>query len=486
MKKIHEFLARINLPNWLAILLFVSLLLRVPSFFEPYHYGDEAIYLTLGQGIRQGIPLYSGLHDNKPPVLYLIAATAGNLAWFKIFLAVAGLTSIIFFAKIVKQLFPNNSKLQKIATIIFALLITLPFWEGNIANAENFMMAFSLPAIYLLLAEKLKTKNLILSGVLFGLSALTKVPAVFDLPVVLIFWLITKKFKFKKALLVLAGFTIPIALTFAWFFFKGALADYWQAAFLQNIGYVSSWRPSDVQKSFWVRNLPLLVRGLIVLAGLGTLFVCQKKLTKPFILASIWTALALFAVTLSERPYPHYLLQVAAPISIFFGILLATQNLNQSLVVIPLFFSFLVPVYYKFRYYPTIAYYLRFWRFASGLASREKYFSDFNRNVPRNYQIANFLVNSSGSKERVFIWGPDSPTIYALSRRLPPIKFTADYHIKDFSSQKTVATLLSQNKPKFIILTPEAKDFAELNPLLRTHYLLINRIEDAEIWIKTR
>ena len=177
MKKIRAFFEKIYLPNWLVILLFVSLILRIPSFFEPYYYGDEMIYLTLGHGIRQGVPLYSGLYDNKPPILYLIAALAGNLVWFKILLAVAATISAVFFAKIVECLFTNNTKIQKIATIVFTLLITLPLLEGNTANAENFMMAFSLPALYLLLANKLKPKGLLFSGFLFGVSCLTKVPA---------------------------------------------------------------------------------------------------------------------------------------------------------------------------------------------------------------------------------------------------------------------------------------------------------------------
>jgi len=487
LKKIHGFLDKLSLPNWLLILLFATLILRIPSFFEPYHYGDEAIYLTLGQGIRQGVPLYSGLHDNKPPVLYLIAALAGNLVWFKILLAGSGIVAITFFAKIIARLFPASLKLQKLATIVFALLITLPLLEGNIANAENFMMAFSLPAIYLLLVSStLASSYLVLAGFLFGLSCLTKVPAVFDLPVVLIFWLVIGKFNFKKVFLILASFLVPVGVTFVWFYLRGSLPDYFRAAFLENIGYVSSWRPADVQKSFWVRNLPLLVRAAGVFAGGALIFKFRQRLSKPFILASIWTFLALFAATLSERPYPHYLLQAAAPAAILFGILLASKNFNQTLTVIPLFFVFLVPVFYKFWYYPTSDYYLRFFKFALGASSREKYFSQFNLNVSRNYQIADFLATSSGFAERVFVWGPDSPIIYALSRRLPPIKFTAGYHIRDFSSQKEVGRLLSQNPPRFIVLTPEAPDFAELDPLLKTAYLPINRIGNAEIWIKSR
>jgi 4-amino-4-deoxy-L-arabinose transferase-like glycosyltransferase len=492
MEKIHRFLEKLHIPNWLAIILFAVLILRIPSFFEPYSYGDEMIYMTLGQGIRQGIPLYSGLYDNKPPILYLITAAAGSLVWFKIFLAIAGLISIGLFAKIVKEI-SGNEKFQKVATIIFALLTTLPLLEGNIANAENFMMATSLGAIYLLLAKKPNFKNLFLAGILFGISFLIKVPALFDLPVVIIFWLITRQLKkenIKKTLVnslsVFLGFLLPIIITFVWFLAKGHLPEYLRAVFLQNVGYVSSWRPGDVQKSFFAKNLPLLIRAFIVFAGTALVFIFRKKLSKNFVLASVWTLLALFAVTLSERPYPHYLLQAAAPIAVLLGIFFTEKSLEQSLVVIPLFIAFFVPVYYKFWYYPTAPYYLRFIKFVTGNLSRDDYFTKFDAATIRNYKIANFLAVSSYPTDKVFVWGPDSPAIYALSRRLPPIKYVADYHINDYSNQGEVKAAISQSKPRFIVLTPEASAFPQINSLLKQDYLLINKIDGAEIYVKTR
>ena len=483
LKKIHGLLEKLNIPNWLAILLFICLLFRIPSFFEPYHYGDEMIYLTLGQGLRQGTPLYSGLHDNKPPVLYLIAALAGSLVWFKVFLAIASLISIVLFAKIVKK---------KVPVILFALLTTLPLLEGNIANAENFMMAFSLGAIYILLSKKLNIKNLLFSGFLFGISFLTKVPALFDLPIIIIFWIITAQFNkeslikiLKNSLYIILGFLIPIVLSLAWYGIGGHLGDYVRAAFMQNVGYVSSWRPGDVQKSFLAKNAPLLIRFLVASLGIIVTFFFRRRLSKPFILASVWLMLSLFAVTLSERPYPHYLLQSAGPIAIFLGILFTQKTIEQSLVVIPLFFALFVPVYYKFWYYPTSSYYLRFMKYVVGASSKEKYLSGFNKYTPGNYQIADFLLSSSYKKDKVFVWGPDSPIIYALSRRISPIKFVADYHVFDYSSKNEVVKMLSASKPRFIVITPEAKPFLEVTNLLHKNYLLVNKIDDAEIWSLT-
>lgn len=472
MKKI---LRKLHLPNWLIIILALVIILRIPSFFEPYSYGDEMIYLTLGQGIRQGVPLYSGLHDNKPPLLYLVAALAGNLFWFKTIIFFWMLGTTIVFWKLVERFFPNKQSLHKASMIIFALLTTLPLLEGNIINAELFFIGPIILGFYLFLTLKHNFKNLFLVGVLFSLASLFKIPAGFDLLVLFFLLLIQgiNKLTFKKAGFILLGFLIPIAITFVWFGIKGSLSQYIEAAFLQNLGYVSSWRG---------RNLPLIIRGGTMLLGLGLLYFLRRRLSKPFILTSAWLLTSLFATTLSERPYPHYLLQAVAPIAILTGMLFSLKNLEQSLVVIPLALAAFVPFYFKFWYYPTGAYYGRFINFVLGKTSQQQYLSSFSPRVSRNYEIASFLSQSCSPKGKVFVWSTDAPTIYALSRRLPPVKYVANYHIKDFYRKDLLVKDLATTKPKFIVITYDESYLTQAVPLLRESYLLINKIEDGEIW----
>jgi hypothetical protein len=483
---LKKVLGKLHLPRWLEITLLVVFLLRIPSFFEPFYYGDEMIYLTLGQGIRQGVPLYSGLHDNKPPLLYLLAALAGNVFWFKVILAFWSLATIILFYKLSERLFLKNPGFQKIATLIFSLATTLPLLEGNIANAENFLIGTTLAGLLIVFSKKLNFKNLLLAGMLFSASALFKIPAVFDFAAILVFWLIVSGFKktFKNSLPFLLGFALPITLTFVWFASNSAFKDYLVAAFLQNLGYVSSWRPADVAKPFLVKNLPLLIRAAIVVVSAGILFIFRKKLSRQFLFASLWLVFALFAITLSERPYPHYLLQAAAPVSFLLAMLFTKKTIEQSLTVIPLLIFFAVPVYYKYWHYPTVPYYQNFLQFTLGQKSKIQYFSWFGPNTNRNYQLADFLTKSSLPGEKVFVWSPDAPAVYALSRRLPPIKFVANYHIKDFSSRKEIALDLNQKLPKFMVLTSEAEIFSELDSLLKSKYLLIDNLNGAEIWIR--
>jgi len=486
---IEKFLKKIEPPKWVLILLVICFILRIPSFFEPYYYGDEMIYLTLGQGIRQGIPLYLGLHDNKPPLLYIFAAIAGNLFWFKVILALWSTFTIVFFWKLSQALLPKNNKAIKAATIIFSLLTTIPLIEGNTANAELFFIGPIIFGFWILLTKRLSKKNVFFAGLSFSVATLFKVPAMFDMAAVVFLWLVTIK-KDKKGikefitnvLWLAIGFLTPLLLTVVWYFLRGALKEYLVAAFLQNLGYLSSWKNQATQQlPFWVKNKSLLIRAAIVAVGLGLLAIKRKKLPTYFIFTSSWLLISLFAVALSERPYPHYLIQAIPSISILFGLLLADKTLVQVYSIIPLTLAFLVPVYFKFWTYPTFSYYQRFLKFAVRIETQDEYFSNFRQQILRNYQIAKTVRSLTQREERVFVWGDDS-SIYALSRRLPPIKYVADYHVKDFSTPKEIVLALTNNPPTIIVILPEGSAFVEIKPLLRQKYILLSNIDGAEIF----
>ncbi|MEJ2348003.1 MAG: hypothetical protein P8Y17_02260 [Patescibacteria group bacterium] len=490
-KSLNKFLDKIHSPLWLVILLAIILILRIPSFLEPYSYGDEMIYLTLGQGIRQGIPLYKGIYDNKPPLLYLMAAIAGNLFWFRVLLAAWNLATIFLFWKLSQALFPKGKRLQKISTIIFALLTTIPRLEGNIANAELFMIGPIIAAFLIIFTQKNNFKNLFIAGLLFSIATLFKIPAIFDVPAIIFVWIVTSNLKIKKLKLVAkktlylgAGLLVPIATTFLWYLVKGAFNEYLAAAYLQNFGYLSSWRPEDVVDPFLIRNGPLLIRAGVISLGLVILYWKRKKLSKQFVFITAWLLLNLFAITLSERPYPHYLLQAVPAVSLLFGVLITKETLEQCLSIIPLALFFFIPVYFNFWYYPVTPYYVRFIKFATKNITKEEYFDSFGGHIKRNYEIAEFLTQSTSKSDWVFVWGGNDSMVYALSRRLPPLKYVADYHIKDFSNQEEIKKLweekIAKNKDVIVEKIP-FKDF--VGTIILINILIIALVVLVQIFL---
>jgi hypothetical protein len=384
-------------------------------------------------------------------------------------------------------LFPHKKSLQKLATIIFAILTTIPFFEGQVANAEIFMVGPTIAAFLILFSKTLNTKNLFSAGLLFSLATLFKVPAAFDFPVILVFWLIFLDFKrlwkdwLRKTIPLVLGFLAPIALTCVWYLIRGGLSEYIVAAFGQNIGYLSSWRPSATQESFWVRNAPLFIRAGLVGLGALVLYFFRKKLSRPFVFAGLWLLFSLFAATLSERPYPHYLIQALPALSIFVAMFFTEKTMEQVLVLIPIGLFVLTPLYFHFWSYPIIPYYTRFIDFATGKINKELYFSRFDGNVARNYEIAMFINQSTAKDDKIFVWG-DSPPIYALTRRFPPGKYVATYHIMDFSTpEETIKTLMDE-PPAAIVILPESPEFVDLTYFLRENYLFVQDISGAEIW----
>ena len=174
---------------FLIISSFIFFLLRLPSLFEPYWYGDEGIYQVIGMAINNGSLLYKDIWDNKPPLLYLLYALF-NSDQFAVRLVslIFGLFSIFVFFFLSKKLFPPSSGGSKIVyfltSSIFALLLGLPILEGNIANAENFMLLpILIAALLVVKADYLSSipkVSLFFAGILLGLAFLFKIVAIFD------------------------------------------------------------------------------------------------------------------------------------------------------------------------------------------------------------------------------------------------------------------------------------------------------------------
>ncbi|MDP3955068.1 MAG: hypothetical protein Q8Q15_01765 [bacterium] len=472
---------------WLILIFILVFFLRLPSLFEPYSYGDEAIYLTLGEGARQGLVFYRDIHDNKPPILYLLATISGGLFWFRFILLVWNLATIYAFLKLALTLFPNREKIVRWATLVFALLTSLPLLEGNIANAEIFMILPTIMAVFLLFrGEKTKPSAYFFAGILFSLAALFKIPAAFDFAAIaffVVFFKIRKDFSliFSHFPLLVLGFAVPIFLSFLYYWSQGALPQYFTAAFAQNLPYLSTWQGSKSSSDFF--NFGIMNRGVLLLLATSIIWLSRKKLGETTSLIFLWFLFALFGATLSGRPYPHYLVQILPPASL----LLITFLLAKGYLKIAILGLFGLiwgsVVYFHFWSYPNLSYYQNFLSFALGQKSREEYFRGFGDKTPQTYKLAEFLQNHTNPREKVFIWGEGS-LVYALSRRLPPGKYTTSYHIIDFKGSDETISLLKQAPPRFIIdLNDEDRPFPELFHLINERYLLFKTIGKAEIYL---
>ncbi len=473
---------------WLGLILVVFFLLRLPSLFEPFTYGDEGIYLTLGQGLRKGLVWYQDLHDNKPPLLYLLAALAGNFTLYRILLLAWGLITLAVFYQLAQAVFPKNKTAVKIAAATFAILTSLHCFEGNVANAENFMLLPTLAAFYLVFS----LESWVLAGILFGLATLFKVPAAFDLGavfVLLFFFFLEEKKKdyrlyLKRYLFLVIGFLFPILLTVVYYARQGALSHYLTAAFAQNLPYLTSW--GGGQSSTNGFPLGMISRGFLLLALIVSLFILRKKVSSSLKLILLWFGFSFFAALLSSRPYPHYLIQILPALSLAFGFLglpqkkqlLTKRNLPGALFLVLV----LVWLIFKFWYYPNLPYYTNFYTYALGLKNKGEYWTDFDSQSLNFYQTADYLKTHTTKEEKIFIWGTQ-PSLYALADRLPVGRYTTSYHIIDFDGYEETIQALEQNPPRYLIVTREEKrPFSAFEALVKTDYALEKQIGDFRLF----
>lgn len=469
--------------EWLVVVLALVVILRIPSLFEPYWYGDEAIYLTLGQAINKGVPLYSGIHDNKPPLLYMVAAVArGNQFWFK-FLAMGwNILTILAFVKLAEKVFEHRKKQVVFSVFVFAILTTIPLWEGNIANAELFFLLPTITAVNLLWKKQVRTRNVFLAGVAFGAAALFKMPAILEAGVwPLVWWASGEKETTKKIVWLTIGALAPIFLSAVYFGLSGSLAAYVTAAWAQNIPYLSSWQSASAGVGIYS------VKGRAVVAAvlLALIWGFSKKIGRTATIVGIWGVISLFACLLSGRPYPHYLMQMAGITAISLAMWWEKRRFDKLVPVVLLFLILISYATFKFYVYPITTYYTNFMSWVWGQKTTQDYYSWFNPAVKMNYELATLIKSGSREGDKIFVWG-DEPMLYALSHRLPVGKYTTRYHIKDFRAEGTIMEQLKKNPPKFVVSYGNEDELPGFSGWLQEFYVFEKQVGNAKLYRWTK
>ncbi|MGI5840917.1 MAG: glycosyltransferase family 39 protein [Patescibacteria group bacterium] len=476
------------------LLFFLFIILRLPSLFEPYWYGDEGIYLVLGQAVRRGLTLYRQMHDNKPPTLYYLAAFSQTVFGFRLLLLAFMLPTIIFYYRLARKFF--TPKISKISTLIFTLLSSIPLIEGTIANAEVFMLLPTILAVLLILSSTQKIAYLF-AGLLLGLAFTIKVPVAIEFAL-LTLWLGLRETNFSlknlknkifpsiiSLLIFSLAFFLPIFVQFIYYSTKGASFDFLFAALLQNFGYLSSWSTGTHSASALSGGLS--TRFIITVFSWLLLFLFHlfKFIDKKALFVYLWFSAALFGSLLSGRPYPHYLIQLLPPFCMVLAFFFQSKrNQFKTFSLISLFILAVVIIKYEFYFYPTITYYTNFYSYITGRKSLEAYRRFFGPRVNTTYAIANFIKSNTSSQDKIFVWG-DEPYIYALSQRLPPGKFTVAYHVVDFGGHQSTIDSFKVSQPAYIVYFPMSnRPFPDLDKFILKYYSLDQIIDSAYIFKK--
>ena len=509
--------------QWLLIM-FLVLVSRLPTFFEPYWYGDEAIYLTIGNALRHGEKLYLQIVDHKTPIIYYLAMVGSQLNFRILMTAFMMVATISFFA--ITQKILRNSLARWVAVITFILATSTPFFEGNIPNGELVVMTFVLlgtaglmysatgkellasrPKI---IAEKKDTLRLFLVGILLSCGTLTKVPAIFDVAGVLLLWwfafwrrssethhpsLQNSVLQLLKATApVIAGIVLPIIFSILYFMLRGSGQAYLDFGLLYNFHYVGTWHVEYANKLIaFLFSMPgkLVFTTALLLIFTGK----QRKLSPEVVWVGGWSLLSLFGATLSNRPYPHYFQQAVPALALMLGLFIdkiRTFSLThertlllQTSGVTTLVFGILIFVMLTFRVtpYPVFEYYQRFGSLITNKISTEDYRSQFDSLMTDNYNVTPVIMKNKNPQ--IFIWGTN-PTLYALTRKVPVGRFTVAFHIDDLHAHQETIDAVTRAKPEFIVVMKDQAPLPGLQELLMDNYLPNPNFTHFVLWRRWR
>src|SRR3990170_1123243 len=221
----------------LASIIFLTFLLRFPSLFEPFWYGDEGIFAAVCRNLNFGGVLYQTAWDNKPPAIYLTYAVIFKLFgvsmfWLRLTTAVFVLVTATAIYEIARQVLGKNRAL--LATLIFGVITSLRLVEGNLALTEIFMILPITLAMLISVKRNFDYPSLFAAGILFAVASLYKQVGALEATALGIFLFFASKNLadfIKKGIALSFGFAIPYLATVAYFAPKQLVADYIFAAY---------------------------------------------------------------------------------------------------------------------------------------------------------------------------------------------------------------------------------------------------------------
>lgn len=489
----------------------VFVLARLPSFWEPHWYTDEAGYVTTAQTLLHGQALYSQIWTNKPPLTVLMVAAMVRFfgtgeAPLHLLTAASGLATVgaVYWAawRIL------GTRRAVLASLIAALALGLPLLDAELLLPESLLIA---PVSWAgaLIAVRLAGRDgaapqaprglvvwpfvagaLVAAGIAMQQSVLAETLA-FTLAL-----LISPAARGRDA----AAFLGTVVLTTGgWLLAVIATAGAHTVAFALVGFYVS----------FTQSVLPTGKLGAIVHWGgafiAGLLFVFgalpRRHSPRPVWFFVLWAGAALLVAGVSGQPYAHYLTPAVAPLALALASLrrlpmhgLTRARMRTAGRVAPQVVGLLIAAFMASNAgldwvpSPTPSsilggqpinnsrnfgvYYGGAIQAALGSQTRDDWASGFDSRVAGDAAAADFIRNEGLSGASAVVWSSDA-WVYALAD-LPNLMPTPPIYNDEvlLGINGEVAQYVSNLDPVVIVTSTDAlAEFPEIQKVLSANYV---------------
>ncbi|NOH13797.1 MAG: hypothetical protein HND51_19320 [Chloroflexi bacterium] len=345
---------------WPEVLLVVgsvlAVLLPVSPLVREYASRDSGVFLYTGWRLLNGEVPYLDVWDHKPPMVFFIDALGlgiGNgSVWGVWWLEVAFLlVAVVISLALLRRLVSRNVAL--LGTFLWLVNLIYLLAGGNLTGEYALPLQFGL--FYLFWQAEKRGEygwRAVVIGVLSALIFFTRQNSI-GIPIAIGIYLLVARWRagelgrlWRELRGMVVGALIVILPIVIYFVVNGALAEFWDAAFVFNFVYVGERSVMDRLTALWAGVQALAPAGLIFLAGAGwvaTAWRFIRKLSIPkglrpiLILLVVNLPIEVLLVSLGGRPrIPYFttllpILAVLAGYSIWLGYIeLKKRNIRQG------------------------------------------------------------------------------------------------------------------------------------------------------------
>ena len=311
-------------PFWIAVLITLA---RLPSLVGTYFDGDEGTFAAIAMRLGDGALYEAGGVDNKFPGIYwtyhLGFAIGGDWSMRTVhalaLLAVLGTSALLHRAT-------GGGRAGRLAALFYGVFSVVGPPKLQAAITEIFMM-LPLSAAFCLSVRQgegriASARAGLLDGALVAVGCAFKQVAVVQLAVSVV--AAARRGRLRSALWPIAGFSIGLCALLGVVAATGDLGGLarWAFASLVSRYGPSGWSASHLGPLLAARVLPF-VAGTALLWWLASSLRPRDATDR---LAIGWTAVSLLAVLAGGRFFPHYFIQLLAPLSV-----LAARSLDAHL-----------------------------------------------------------------------------------------------------------------------------------------------------------
>ncbi|GAC1573228.1 MAG: hypothetical protein NVS3B18_06520 [Candidatus Dormibacteria bacterium] len=299
-------------------------LLRLPSFFEPHWYGDEASYVAVAKSLLHGHVLYAQIWNNKPPlqswtIAAVVSVFGSSEAGLHLLTFVTGFATLAAVAYAAVRILGRRR--AAVAVVVAGIALGLPVLDAELALPESLLIAPVAWAGALLLVRidprhmlepartvplwPIAVGALVAAGIAYQQTVVAEAVA-FGLALAL-----SPRTRWRD----LAAYAGTLTLiTGAWVTAAVVQAGAGRVGFAL-VGFYVPYTQSVLPSSASGVALHLAEIGAAVgLIAVGA-FLCRRMSTSIWVVW-LWAGAALAVAALARQPYAHYLTAATAPVAL--------------------------------------------------------------------------------------------------------------------------------------------------------------------------